>query len=197
GGEEQPLRREALHGLAQWPSAHPEGLRERGFAELLAGPQRPVRDRPAQGPRDQRRGRFLDDGLEARGRLHRGHRPPPPAVDAWIRGAGTTRPRAASSAAPVRTTRRSSNRAPTNWTPTGSPASVVPHGMLSAGCCVMLNGYVYGVHEVQSGLCQPGGTSAPASKAAIGVVGVTRMSSCWWESAMRAPSASRTGTACT
>lgn len=37
-------------------------------------------------------------------------------------------------------TRSSECRGPTIWSPTGSPAAVVPAGMLIAGCCERLNG---------------------------------------------------------
>ena len=80
--------------------------------------------------------------------------------------------RACSNAAHAASTRASACRGPTTCSPTGNPAEVNPHGTVAAGCCVMLNGYVNGVHPVHRVAPDPGGTSTPASNAGIGIVGV-------------------------
>src|SRR4029077_13372388 len=79
-------------------------------------------------------------------------------------------------ACPTRNTSASACRAPTICSPIGSAADVNPHGTLSAGCWVRLNGYEYGVQLVQSGECQSSGTSLPGGNAGSGSVGVTSTS---------------------
>src|ERR1019366_135050 len=106
-----------------------------------------------------------------------------PSAGAGAGAGGASSGAAASTAAATFSTVPSDRAGPRSWTPTGSPSSPAPNGMLTAGCPARLDGMVQTSDRY---MVSGSPVFAPRAKAVVGAVGPSSTSQ-WREAAADPP----------